>query len=159
MSIILPTVLYASSILAYTKDETQKLQRIEHSVYRAILGAPSYAQVPVLRGEIGSSAMETRIRQNQLNYLRYVEENESNELMRRIVEEKATMRKDYWTKTTKDFMREINVKQSELRTIKKEKLKNKIREWDSKRWQEEVAEKSSLSLYKKLEKDVRRKNI
>lgn len=52
--------------LTLIKEEIQKLQRIEKCVYRAILGAPSYTQIPVLRGEIGSSgsAMETRITPN-----------------------------------------------------------------------------------------------
>lgn len=103
--------------------------------------------------------METRIRQNQLNYLKYVEENERNELMRRIVEEKATIRKDHWTNTTKEFMREINIQQSELITIKKEKLKNKIREWDSRKWQKEVEEKSSLSLYRNWKKEMAEEKI
>ena len=92
--------------------------------------------------------METRIRQNQVNYLKYVEENDTNGLMKRIIEEKAKTKKDYWLKTTKEFMKEINLNYPELRTIKKEKLKNKIIDWDSKKWQQEVAEKSSLAIYK-----------
>ncbi len=45
---------------------------------------------------------------------------ERNKLMRRIIEEKATMRNGYWFKSTKEFMREINVKYSNLKTITKE---------------------------------------
>lgn len=158
-SIALPTILYASSIMAFTKEEIQNLQRIENSVYSAILGAPCYAQVPALRGDIGSSAMETRIRQNQLNYLKYVEDHERNELVKRIVVEKALMKKDYWIKSTKEFMKEINVKYCELRTIKKENLNNKIKQWDNKKWQKEVAEKSSLSIYKNWKSGVKEESI
>ena len=68
--------------------------------------------------------------------------------MRRIMEEKATMSKDFCIKSTKEFVRGINLKHSKLKAIKKEKLKNIVREWDSKRWQKKVTEKSSLSVYK-----------
>lgn len=98
--IVLPSVLCASSILACTKREIITLQRTENAAYRDISGASSYTQVPVLRGEIGTSAMETRMRQNQVNYLKYIE-NESNELMRGIVEETAIMSRDYWMKSNK----------------------------------------------------------
>ena len=147
-SIVLPSVLYASSTLAYTKQEIQHLQRIENSVYRAIL-ASKYAQVPTLRGEIGSSNMETRIRQNQLNYLKYVEENENNDLMRQIMVKRTTDKKDYWMETIKEFMKKISINHSKLKELTKQKLKDKINEWDNKSWQEEVAEKSGLSIYKK----------
>lgn len=107
---VLPSVLYGSSILGYTKQEINKLQRIENSVYRVILGAPSHAQIPTLRGEIGSSTMESRIRGNHLKYLKYIEENESNDLLRRIVEEKLNIPKDYWIQTTKEFLENLKSK-------------------------------------------------
>lgn len=75
-SVVLPLVLYRSSILGYTEQEVNKLQRIENTVYRAILGAPNYAQTPTVRGEIGSSTTNTRIRDNQLKYLKYVHRGE-----------------------------------------------------------------------------------
>ncbi len=68
--------------------------------------------------------------------------------MRKNIEEKATMRNGYWFKSTKEFMREVNVKYFDLKTIKKEKLKDKIMEWDSKKWQQEIAGKSRVSVYK-----------
>ena len=66
--ICLPAILYVSGILGYTKIEIEELQRIENSVYRQIMGAPRYAQIPTLRGEIGSSTMENRIRSVE-NYI------------------------------------------------------------------------------------------
>ncbi len=45
-------------------------------------------------------------------------------------------------------MDDINLNYSNLRTIKKEKLKKKITDWDTKRWQQEIAEKSSLYIYR-----------
>ncbi len=57
-------------------------------------------------------------------------------------------------------MKDINLNYSDFRTIKKEKLKQKITDWDSKRWQQEIAEKSSLSVYKNWKTEVsEEKNI
>lgn len=46
-----------------TETEIQKLQTMENSVYRKILGAPKFAQACTLRGEVGASSMKTRIRE------------------------------------------------------------------------------------------------
>lgn len=154
-SIVLPSVLYGSSIFGYTKREINELQRIENSVYRVILGAPSYAQLPTLRGEIGSSTMENRIRENQLNYLKYVEENERNGLLRRIIEEKFKDKKDYWIQTTREFMKNIKLTYSELKEIGKQNLKKKVRECDKEYWKKEVAEKSSLKIYSKYKTEIK----
>ena len=51
-TLILPSLLHATAIMNITKSEIQKLQTIENSVYRRILGAPNYAPVCTLRGEV-----------------------------------------------------------------------------------------------------------
>ena len=145
-------MLYGSDILGYAKQKMSKLQRIEKAVYRAILGASSYALIPTLRGEIGSSTMYTRIRGNQLKYLKYIEENESNDLLRRIIEEKLNTPKDYKIQTTKEFMKHTKIKHSDLKGMKAQKLKGKIIEWDTENWEKEVAERSSLNIYRKFKK-------
>ena len=105
------------------------------------MGAPGYAQTPTLRGEIGSSTMETRIRGNQLKYLKYIEENEGNDLLKRIIEEKLNTPKDYWIQTTKEFMKNIKVKYSDLKEMKVQKLKGKIKEWDTENWEKRSGRK------------------
>ena len=51
-SLALPSILYGANIIEFSKTEIEKLQTIENSVYRQILGAPNYAQKSALRGEI-----------------------------------------------------------------------------------------------------------
>ena len=51
-TIALPSILYGTNIMNITKTEIEKLQRIENSVYRQILGAPQYTQGTALHGEI-----------------------------------------------------------------------------------------------------------
>ena len=48
-------------IVNLTETEINKLQRVENSVYRQILGGIKSTAVTSLRGEIGASSMKTRI--------------------------------------------------------------------------------------------------
>ena len=65
-SIALPTILYGANVIDFTKTEIQKLQRIENSVGRKIMNAPSYTQEAALRREIGISSMKGRIMEGQI---------------------------------------------------------------------------------------------
>ena len=123
--ICLPAILYASGIMGYTKAEIANLQRIENSVYRHILGAPAYAQTPSLRGEIGSSTMEIRIRTNQTNFVKSVEENQHNDLLKMVVERKRFMKKDYWLTSVGGFMEKVNISYGELKILSKTDIKKK----------------------------------
>lgn len=50
--------------------------------------------------------------------------------MRRNMQGKTTLRNNYWLKSTKEVIRETNVKYSDLKNIMKEKLKVEIIDWD-----------------------------
>ena len=53
-NVCLPAVLYGTNILNITEKEIEKLQAIENSGYRQILGAQKYAHICTLR-EVGAS--------------------------------------------------------------------------------------------------------
>ena len=44
-SVVLPGVFVGNAVLIWTEEEKQRLQRIENSVWRQLLGAPSYVAV------------------------------------------------------------------------------------------------------------------
>ena len=54
-SVVLPSVLSASEVAVWKASERRRLQRIENGVWRKVLGAPGYAPVCTLQGEIGLS--------------------------------------------------------------------------------------------------------
>ena len=66
-SVALPSILYGTKVINLTEDEINKLRRIENSVWRQILGAPGYAPICTLRGEIGTS-LTLRLRQQYFHY-------------------------------------------------------------------------------------------
>ena len=92
-SIVLPMILYGTNIIDFTKEEIQKLQRIENSVGRKILCALSSAQEVALRGEIGISSMKSRIMEGQLKYLQHILRGESNRLVERVIKEMRAKKK------------------------------------------------------------------
>ena len=67
-------MLYGSNIINVTESEIEQLQRIENSVGRQIQGAPKYAPVYTIRGEIGMSTMKVRIMERRIKYIKHIEE-------------------------------------------------------------------------------------
>ena len=59
--IALPAILYGTSVIPIPDCEIKRLQQIENGVGWKILGAPKYATVATIRGEIGMSEMRSRI--------------------------------------------------------------------------------------------------
>jgi hypothetical protein len=82
-SMVLPSLLYGVGVMDITKKEVNKLQVIENRVYRAMLGAPRHIPVCMLRAEIGSSMMRTRIIKTKINYGIHIERGD-NEMMKRM---------------------------------------------------------------------------
>lgn len=160
-SVCLPSILYGTNILNFTETEINKLQIIENSVYRQILGAPKYAQTCTLRGEVGASSMKTRIIEGRLLYLKSIiepyctrnqnnitrEENNRNSLVKEIL---RRTKANYlnWMKTTTKYLETIKLTYNNIKALKSGEIKNKIKEWDSDQWKTEVQEKSSLQIYK-----------
>ena len=68
----LPSVLYGSDAVDLNEKNIIQLQVMEYNVYRQILVAPSYVPIDVLRAEIGSSLMKTRVIKGRILYWRNV---------------------------------------------------------------------------------------
>ena len=57
----IPKALYGRAVIPTTESDIRKLQRIENRVWRYLLGVGGYSTVDGLRGEIGASAVRSRI--------------------------------------------------------------------------------------------------
>lgn len=57
----MPTTLCGTNITDFSKEKIQKLQRIENSEGKKILGAPSYTHKEEIKGDTGISDMKERI--------------------------------------------------------------------------------------------------
>ena len=152
-SIALPSILYGTNVINITKQEIVKLQRTENKVYRQILGAPTYTQETALRGEVGSSSVEGRVMTSRLGYYQYLLQERGNGLITRMIEEMKT-RGDKWIKQTEDYMKQVQVDYDDMKKSSKEAIKDKIRRWDSRKWRNEMEEKSSMKIYREWRTEV-----
>ena len=66
---VLASVMYGAEIVDM-REEIEKLQRQENIAMRRILGAPKYASVAAMRGEIGIGTMKSWMVRGRLQYLR-----------------------------------------------------------------------------------------
>ena len=146
-SIALPTILYGTNIMEFTKQELEKLQRIENSVTRKILRAPSYAQQAALRGEVGISSMKARIMEGQLKYLQYAMkgQGQGKELLSRVVEEmRASKNKNKWIMGLMESRNIVGLRGEADNPM----------EWDTRMWKQEMEEKVNLKLYKEWRENI-----
>ena len=65
----IPAILFGRAVVTTSKNQIEKLQRLENKVWRNLLGIGGYSTVESLRGEIGASMVKTRIMQTMLMYV------------------------------------------------------------------------------------------
>ena len=85
-SLALPAILYGTSVMPIPDCEIKRLQQVENGVGGKILGAPKYATLATMRGEIGMSGMRSRIAGAKLRYVKGIEKGK-NELLKKILGE------------------------------------------------------------------------
>ena len=148
--VILPSILYGSAVIVYNKEDILKLQRIENSVHRKILGAQRFAPIVTLRGEVGASLMESRIMREKVTYLAYAT-NSPNEILKRVIQELRDGRFKWYTQI-EDYMNQLKIEQ--IQNMSKEDIKQKVYELDTERWKKEMEELSSINVYKRFKHEI-----
>ena len=84
-SVALAEVMYGTEVIPLNKKEIEDLQKAENYAYRQMLGAPKYAPICTLKGEIGSSSMISRDITNKLKFMKHLLSSE-NSLLKEIAE-------------------------------------------------------------------------
>ena len=82
-NVVLPNILYASSVITWTKKELQDLQKIDNQIWRQILGAPRYTLVVAVRGEAGASSSTTRDMKSKVTLADHLMQSK-NQLLSRV---------------------------------------------------------------------------
>ena len=152
-SLVLPSVLYATNVMGLNRVEIGKLQVAENSVYRKILGAPKYAPVCTLRGDVGASMMMTRVLKGMICYAKSIESRD-NEILKAIYNELYKSNLGW----CRDLGRVAAVADIDMRTIRtrsREALIEQIGLWDEKQWEKEKSEKRSIGLYNRFKTKIR----
>ena len=75
--VVVPGLLFGSAVVDWNKGEISKLQRSEDDVWRKILGAPGYAPLVSMRGDIGVSTVMAKDMKSKLGYIQYIYKSEN----------------------------------------------------------------------------------
>lgn len=140
--IALPGILYASSVISWSKEELNNLQKIENGVWRQILGAPGYSPVVTLQGEIGASSVKARDMKAKLNFVKYLYHAENKLINAILCKLKEENKPKLWIRQISEYVKEVKL------NITLKEIKDKIQSWDSLRWRSELESKHSLEIYK-----------
>ena len=73
-----------AGVINFKQEDIKKLQIIENGVYRKKLGGGWSTPIVTLRGEMGSSMMESRIMENKILLVKSIIDGK-NELMKEIL--------------------------------------------------------------------------
>ena len=141
----LPSILYAAEVIEYTDSEINKLQVIENSVYRTILGARKFSPVATLRGEIGASLMKSRIDKNKLNFVNGILNLNRDDLVRRAMEWALHTNIGKWSRNVKNILEKYEI---DINNMNRGIIKDKIKLKDTIYWHEDMRDKNTLNIYK-----------
>lgn len=145
--VVLPCLLYGLGVVVWSGGELEKLQKVENSVWRCILGAPGYAPITAMRGDIGASTMLVRDIKSKLKYVRYAI-NSGNKLLSTIMTEIMHNKEDPYVRKVEEYMNKIGIGDIDgLMKLTDEKLEDKARDYDERMWREELESKKTLELY------------
>lgn len=135
------------------EEEIEKLQRQENVALRRILGAPRYASVAAMRGEVGIGTMKSRIVRGRLQYLRRKIQGD-NELVKEVINGMRRRGQGWWRRTGK-YMEWAGVEIGKLERMSGQELRRRVAGRVEREWREEVNERSTLWLYRMYKTEMR----
>ena len=163
--VALPSILMGAGVINFKQENIKKLQIIENGVYRKILGGGWSTPIVTLRGEMGSSMMESRIMENKILLVKSIIDGK-NELMKEILinmrenkKERKNKNSGYWIDRLYKYLEKVGIDYREIKNMKKTEIRRKIREYDNKIWHEEMEKKSSIKMYRKYKKNIKQEKI
>ena len=77
-----------------------------------------------------------------------------NLLVKRIANRVRRDKNNKWNKTMTEYMSEIGMKDEEWEEMSKDDIKKRVREFDNKRWSENLEGKTTLEVYRKYIKKI-----
>ena len=158
-SIVIPTLLYGTATLDWTESEIQELQKVENQVWRSILKAPNYTPCAVLRGEIGSSCMESRIIKTKLKYLNWVLRTRGG-LVRTIMEDMIETGCDRMILKMMESMRLLNIAScAKLEKMTSKEIDKIVNESDERKWRRDMEGKSTIDIYRTEKTQIKEERI
>ena len=131
-----PSILYRRAVIATSKTNIKKLQRIENRVWRCLLGIGGYATVEALRGEIGASMVKSRIMETMISYIIDVMKGDFINIKEMMIDT-INKKKGKWYNTVDEYRNDLGITWDDIMSMDKKNLKKVIRAFDTDKWKEE----------------------
>ena len=135
------------AVIPTSKTKIEALQRKENKVWRYLLGIGGYSTVDALRGELGASIVKSRVMETTLQYVRSVM-NSKFENIKEMMQDTIRLKTGKWYKTVNSYIEELNIDWTDVYQMSKEELKRKIKNYDTKAWEDNLVNKSTLKFYR-----------
>jgi len=154
----LPSVLRGTAVVNWNNLELERLQREEDNVWRRILGAPGYAPLVAMRGDIGTSTMVARDMKTKLKYLRHALTSENKMLAEMVTD--MFLKKHAWCRKVERYMEQLEIEGfNGCKEMSEGELVRRIRAWDTEEWRKILEEKVTLSLYRTFKEEIGEEQI
>ena len=152
--VVLPSVLHGIGLMNPNGDLINKLQSMEHGVYRKILRARENTVKEVLRGEVGVSDTETRFIQSRLLLAKSIWES-TNKWVKDIIIKIRNDNNNPWNRVLNGYLRKVGIQFEDLILMDKKEIKKKVHEYDYTKWKEGIDRKTSVDIYKKFKYKIK----
>ena len=144
-NVMLPKIMHGSSAIITSKKFNDKLNKTQNSIFKSILGLPTYAPEEYIRGEVGLSSQNWRDVKCKILMLKHIMNN-TNKLKRMIIEEWETGIID-WIEDCKLKLNKIDMTVEELTSEKTTGVLKRINKYDNEEWNRTGRKKGSLKWY------------
>ena len=101
--------------------------------------------------------MKARVIGNKLRYIKSISEG-NKEITKEVLYERKETNGKWWRETSKT-MEEVNMKYGKLIKCTAKEVKQRMNDWDTEKWKEEMENKTSLEIYRERKNILRKKAV
>ena len=152
---VMMSVLVGIGVISLYKYEIDKLQRLENGVYRQLLGGRKFTPIAILRGEVGSSMVRSRVIQARLILVKSIVEGD-NTLLKQVLEVIMRVGRGRWYSTLMEYLGDVGMTYDELIRMDRSEIKIKVRNYDNKEWYKNLSLLTDREVYRKFKRSVGR---
>ena len=155
-SVVVPAVMYGTTLVTWNKTELDELQREENKVWRFILGGPGYVTVTAMRGEMGATTVRIRDMKAKLKYVRGVMRGRTGNLTKTVMTDMFERGGDKLVKVVKNYMSDIGISDlDQLEGLSEFELNKRIKVMDENKWRNEMIEQTTMEIYRQYKNNLR----
>ena len=115
-------------------------------MWRYLLDIGGYSTIDALRGEVGASLVKSRIMETTLQYVRSTMSSDFENIKEMMLDTINTG-KGRWFNNVNSYRIELGITWEDLYEMTSAELKNRIKMYDTKIWEENLTKKSTLKYY------------